>query len=71
MVCDGARVKGFISTLYFVGTYGVLLCGILSDKSVQFHTALIKKKSSKQFILLILFKDWEEKKRFTYFYSQT
>jgi hypothetical protein len=33
-VCDNTPMKGLFNTLYFIGTYGVLLNGFLSDKSV-------------------------------------
>jgi hypothetical protein len=33
-VCDNTPMKGLFNTLYFIGTYGVLLNGFLSDKLV-------------------------------------
>jgi hypothetical protein len=32
LVCDNVSKKSTYSTLYFIGTFGILLSGILSDK---------------------------------------
>ncbi|RNA13310.1 organic cation transporter -like [Brachionus plicatilis] len=32
LVCQNSAKKSLFSTFYFIGTYGVILCGILSDR---------------------------------------
>lgn len=41
LVCDNSTTKSLFSTLYFIGTYGVILSGLLSDKIGRKKTAYI------------------------------
>lgn len=48
LVCDGSPRRSLFSTFYFIGNYGVLLSGIMSDKLAFFKNQFVQN-------LLVLF----------------